>query len=326
MSETPEIQSVMVTGATGFVGRSVVYELLARGLTPVCVVRSPEKLFDQHPEVDRERLVPVVGSLSDGDALRHAADLSQATIHLVGIILARRLRGQTFRRIHVQGTRRVLDAAARAGIKRFVHMSALGTRADADSAYHRTKQAAEEYVGKSGLEWTIFRPSFIHGPDGEFMRLMKRFICGLTPPVIPYFGNGRARLQPVSVKDVALCVVESLLSSDTIGMVFPLGGPKAYTWIEFYNACRALMPGARRWKPMKSLPVPVAKLMGALSAPPLALAELVAPSLGMFRFDGGQVQMSQEDSICDHTLAERAFGLTMRSFEDELTAYADQIA
>jgi uncharacterized protein YbjT (DUF2867 family) len=131
-------------------------------------------------------------------------------------------------------------------------------------------------------------------------------------------------VQPVSVKDVAVCAVEALRRGDTIGKVFPLGGPKAYSWIELYNTCRAIMPGAKRWKPLAALPVSGARLMAALTAPPMALAELVVPSIGMFRFDTGQVRMSQEDSVCDHTLAERAFDIRMRSFEDELASYAEE--
>jgi NADH dehydrogenase len=315
----------MVTGATGFVGRSVVREFLSKGLTPVCLVRSAAKLLSQHPDVDRDRFVPIVGNLSDREALRQAAERSQAAIHLVGIILARRFRGQTFDRIHTQGTINVVDAVERAGIRRYVHMSALGSRPDAVSAYHRTKWAAEESVRRSGLEWTIFRPSLIHGPGGEFMRLMKRFMCGLVPPVVPYFGSGLARIQPVSVKDVAHCMVRSLSNPATIGQTYPLGGPKTFTWRELYNACRALMPGARHWKPVLSQPVAFAKFAATVGGPIMALSELIVPSLGLFRFDAGQVQMSQEDSVCDHTIAERAFGLKMRSFEDELAAYADQI-
>ncbi len=316
----------MVTGATGFVGRYVVRELLAKSLKPVCLVRSVDKLTAQHPGVNPDRLIPIVGSLNDRDALRRAADLSQAVIHLVGIIIARRLKGQTFQSIHVQGTRNVVDAAKQAGIKRFIHISALGTRSDAISLYHRTKWTAQEYVSNSGLDYTIFRPSLIHGPESEFMRLMKRFICGLVPPVIPYFGSGQAKVQPVSVKDVAFCLVESLRRSDTIDRVFPLGGPKCYTWIELYNMCRALMPGARHGKPLVSLPVPVAKVIAGLSAPPMALAELIVPTIGMFRFDAGQVLITQEDSVCDHTVAERAFGIQMRSFEDDFAVYADSIS
>ncbi len=89
--------------------------------------------------------------------------------------------------------------------------------------------------------------------------------------------------------------------------------------------CRASIPRARTWKPMVSLPVGLAKGLAAVSGPPLALAELALPSLGIMRFDAGQVQMSQEDSLCDHTLAEQAFGIKMRPFEKELASYADQI-
>lgn len=316
----------MVTGATGFVGRYVVRELLARGLKPVCVVRSPGRLFGQHRDVDPERLTAITGSLSHHSALQQAADLSQATIHLVGIILERRLRGQTFQRVHVGGTRNVLTAVQRAGIRRYVHMSALGTRPDADSAYQRTKWAAEELVRGSNLDWTIFRPSLIHGPDGEFMRLMRRFVCGWVPPVMPYFGTGQAKVAPVSVKDVATCIVEALSRPQAVGKIVPMGGARAYTWVELYNACRALIPGARHWKPLASLPVPVAKAAALLSAPPMAIAELLIPSLGLLRFDRGQVSMAQEDSVCDPSVAKRLFGIHLRVFEEELAAYADQIS
>ena len=325
MSDHPSIQSVLVTGGTGFVGRAVVRELLAKGLRPVCLVRSADKLRAQHREVDPERFTPIVGSLKDRGALREAVDLSQAAIHLVGIIVARPLRGQTFAAVHTRGTANVVDAVERAGIRRYVHMSALGARPDAGSTYHRTKWAAEEYVRRSGLDWTIFRPSLIHGPDGDFMRLMKRFMCGFLPPMIPYFGSGQAMVQPVSVKDVAYCFVRSLSDRETIGKVFPLGGPRAYTWIELYNACRALVPGAKHWKPIVSQPVSIAKLTAILGQPIMGLAETVVPSLGLFRFDAGQVQMSQEDNICDPTIAERALGLKMRDFEQELSAYAERI-
>ncbi len=222
MSETQAIQRILVTGATGFVGRNVVRELLARGITPVCLVRSPRKLFAQHPEVSRDRFATVTGSLSDRGVLRDAAEHSDAVIHLVGIIIARRLKGQTFAGVHVRGTRNVVVAAREAGLTRYIHMSALGARADAVSEYHRTKWEAEEYVRQSGLDWTVFRPSLIHGPDGEFMSLMKRFICGLVPPVIPYFGTGQAKLQPVFVKDVAHCFVEALFRPETVGQTFEL--------------------------------------------------------------------------------------------------------
>ena len=325
MEADARITHVLVTGSTGFVGRSIVRELLTRGITPVCLVRSPEKLLAQHREVNPERLVSVVGDLFDELALKSAAQMCQAGIHLVGIIIARPLRGQTFHRIHVKGTQNVIDAVRSRGICRYLHMSALGTRPDAVSKYHQTKWAAEELVRKSGMDWTIFRPSIIHGPEGEFMRLMKRFMCGLLPPVIPYFGSGTARMQPVSVKDVAYCFVESLVRPESFGQVIPLGGPRPYSWIELYKTCRALIPGVQNWKPLVSQPVPVAKAIAVASTPLMALAEMFVKSAGLFRFDVGQVQMSQEDSTCDPTIAERMFGIKMRDFEEELALYADQI-
>lgn len=327
MSETPQtsIHSVLVTGATGFVGRYVVRQLLARGLTPVCLVRDADKLYSQHRAAGPSRLTPIIGDVTNRKAVREAAGLSQAAIHLVGIIIARPLRGQTFRRIHVQGTQNVVDMVRSCGIRRYVHMSALGTRPDAVSTYHRTKWTAEEYVRGSGLDWTIFRPSLIHGPDGEFMRLMRQFMCGLFPPVIPYFGSGQAKVQPVSVKDVARCFVETLSHPETIAKVISLGGPRAYSWVEMYNACRTHMRCTRPWKQLVSLPVPLAKAAALVNTPILAAAEALIPSLGLLRFDGGQVQMAQEDSICDYTIAEQVFGMQMRDFEEELRLYADRI-
>ncbi len=325
MNDSPTIDRVFVTGATGFVGRYIVRRLLAEGITPVCLVRSTERLRRQHRNVSPDRIVSVVGDVCDRDALSSAMDGCDAVIHLVGIILQRRLRRATFHKIHVVGTHNVVDAAQGAGVSRFLHISALGTRENAVAPYHRTKWEGELCVRASGLDWTVFQPSLIHGPDGEFMQLMRRFVCGWLPPIIPYFGDGRAKLQPISVLDVADCFVSALSRDETIGKAYPLGGPKEYSWIGFYNACRALMPQAKSWKPMVSQPVPLAKALAKIVAAPMAMAELIAPTLGMFRFDGGQVTMSQEDNVCDHTIAEQAFGVRVRPFEDELSVYAERI-
>lgn len=324
-STGPKLQNVMVTGATGFVGRYVVRELLARGLTPVCVVRDREKLLSQHPGIHADRIVPITGTLRNQSALQEAADLSQAVIHLVGIIIERKLRGQTFEAVHIRGTESVLEAALSAGIDRYIHMSALGSSPDGVSEYQRTKARAEQLVVDSGLAWTIFRPSLIHGADGEFMQLMKAFMCDLFPPVAPYFGPGTAKVQPVHVKDVAYCFAEALFRDETIHEVYPLGGPKKYSCVSMYNACRAQMHRARRWKPILSLPVPVAKAVAVLNGPPSAVGEMILPFTAKFRFDAGQVAMAQEDNICDHTIAEKAFDTKMRDFEEELAVYADRI-
>src|ERR1700722_10557962 len=113
----------------------------------------------------------IPGGFFDPAAVDRAVAGCRAVIHLVGIIRENPRQGITFARMHVSATRALVTAAKRAGIKRFLHMSALGTRAGAPSTYHQTKWEAEQIVRSSGLDWTIFRPSLIHGPTGELMKM-----------------------------------------------------------------------------------------------------------------------------------------------------------
>jgi NADH dehydrogenase len=222
---------------------------------------TPVSLSKVSEGVEGSRIEGVEGSLFDRKALAEAAGMVDAAIHMVGIIRELPFSGQTFHRVHDQGTLAVVEALASGGVSRYAHMSALGSREGAESQYHRTKYAAECHVRDSGLAWTIFRPSVIHGHEGEFMELMRTFMVGMMPPVIPYFGNGENKVQPVSVKDVAFCMVECLRREATIGKTFELGGPRAYSWKALYEVCRRLIPGAKAWKPKVSLPVAVAKII-----------------------------------------------------------------
>ena len=317
MTEAPAPKRVFLTGTTGFVGRYVLGELLDRGHQVVCLVRSGDKLRRVFSKDVLARVTSVRGTLFDEFVLRQALAEVDAVIHLVGII-RETWRGQTFDRIHRRGTKVIVRAAVEAGVQRFVHMSALGTRPGAVSQYHRSKRAGERYFRIRKLDWTIFRPSIIHGPDGEFMELLKTLACGWFPPVMPYFGSGQCRVQPVSVRDVAYCLVEALHRPSTVGRIYELGGPRAYTWKELYSVAQRVLPGARRWKPRVGQPVWLAKLLaGTVMKTPLVPER--------FKFNRSQVQMSQEDSVCDHADAESALGIKMRDFESELAEYAGRI-
>ncbi len=321
--ETPaplaiEKGKVLVTGGTGFVGSYVVRELVARGYEPVCLVRHADRLGRQLPPEQRSWIRSVAGDVFDADALARSADGCAAAIHLIGIIEERRLTGQTFERLHVDATRAVVQACRAAGVARYVHMSALGTRADAVSAYHRTKWTAEQIVRELAPAWTIFRPSLIHGPEGEFMQMMKFFSTSrVRQPVMPYFGSGTTMIQPVSVRDVAAIFVRALKTPASIGQVYGVGGPERLTWKELYDACAVAITGHTRIK--VSVPVPLARLIAATIMP--LTPRLLVP----YKFNASQVQMSQEDSTCNPTTVEKTFDIRLRDFRTELNAYADMI-
>jgi nucleoside-diphosphate-sugar epimerase len=307
-------QRVFVTGGSGFVGLAVLDELAKRQFEVNALVR------DGKSPATNPAVRPISGDLLDGEALDRGMKDCQAVIHLVGIIMEKPSRGITFQRIHVEGTRAVVDAAARNGVKRYIHMSALGAREGAASEYHRTKYAAEQCVRASALEWTILRPSLIHGPKGEFMRQEAMWARRRAPaplfwmPVMPYFGaglfgqNGAGRLQPVFVEDVARAFVDCLQNRKTIGEVYSLGGSEQVTWPQLHEAVATRVVKKRRLV----LPIPVwaGKLYAAVG---------IAPLLG---FNRDQVIMSQEDNTCDLTKLIADFGWEPQGFSQTLDRYA----
>lgn len=302
---------VALTGGTGFVGRHVLPRLLAAGHTVRALVRDPAKL---HGADGRVHLVR--GDLFDDAAVGELVAGADAVVHLVGIIMEDRGAGQTFQRIHVDAARRLLDAAKATGrVRRWVHMSALGARPHAVSTYHQTKWAAEELVHESGIDFTIFRPSIIHGPDGEFMQMVRGFWCKAFPPFVPYFGagplgqGGAGRLQPVWVEDVAGCFAAALTNAKASRETYLLGGPATVTWPQLYETVGRHLPG-RRNKPIVAVPAWYAKLIAGLPLVP---------------FNRDQVIMSQEDSICGTGKVESDFGIRLADFEEMVKAYAASI-
>jgi uncharacterized protein YbjT (DUF2867 family) len=167
---------VLVTGASGFVGNEVVKELLAQGRQVRALVRrGSEKKLQA-----RERVEIAFGDCLDPEAVALAAAGCDAVIHLVGIIREFPGRGITFEQVHVQATRNVVGAAKNAGVRRYLHMSALGARPEPADPYHVTNFRADEYVIHSGLTYTIFRPSVIYGPEDQSINLFARHIRRLA--------------------------------------------------------------------------------------------------------------------------------------------------
>jgi uncharacterized protein YbjT (DUF2867 family) len=282
---------VFVTGGTGFVGRAVVAALRSEGHAVRCLVR-------RGSERDLRGLEAI--ERIEGDVtVRQGLDVDiagcDAVVHLVGIIREHPGSGVTFERIHHQATLNVLDAAAAAGVRRYVHMSALGTRPGARSRYHQTKCAAEEAVRASGMAWTIFRPAVIYGKGDGFITMLAGMVRRL--PVVPVIGTGRQRLQPVPVEQVAEGFARAVTMPATAKRVFEVGGPRAVTMVELLDLIGAALGRAR----VRKVHIPIA---------PVQAAARLLHTLPGFPVTPDQLLMLQEDNTCDPEPFFRTFGLT----------------
>jgi uncharacterized protein YbjT (DUF2867 family) len=304
---------VFVTGASGFVGSAVLDEL-ARRQIPVTALVNRQNVSSAG-EVRSYK-----GDLLDSNSLDEGLRQCRAVIHLVGIIMEKPRRGITFDRLHVQATRSIVDAAKRAGIGRFIHMSALGVRPDAVSQYHKTKWGAEEIVRGSGMRWTIFRPSLIHGPRGQFMQMEARWARKKSPPFffMPYFGagilglSGAGMLQPVYIADVARAFVEALDNPKSIGKTYPLAGQSRLSWPQMHKiASRAIVGKARL---TMAIPAWYARFLTGI------VPQALLP------FNGDQIVMSQEDNTTEMTDFVQDFGWNPVDFESALNGYLGELS
>jgi uncharacterized protein YbjT (DUF2867 family) len=264
------MQRVFVTGGTGFVGRAVVRALLAHGFLVRCLVRrGSEADLRGFEAIDR-----VPGDVLAPEGLVAAATGCAAIVHLVGIIREHPARGITFARLHVRATENMLAVARGAGVQQYLHMSALGSGPGARSKYHRTKWQAEEAVRASGLAWTIFRPSVIFGRGDGFVTLIARMIR--RAPAVPVIGDGRYRLQPVGVEQVAEGFARSLRREVTAMRAYEVAGPEAYSYVELIDEVAAALGRRRVRKVHVSAPLVrgMTRLLQWLPAYPLTLDQI----------------------------------------------------
>jgi len=247
--------TVLVTGATGFVGPHVVHALRAREVPVRALIREPgraSRLASWGAEF-------VQGDVTDLTSLRAAVSGVDTVVHLVAIIKGSRA---DFERVMAQGTRDLVAAAQEGGVRRFVLASALGLNERSRDAvpYFAAKWEMERAVKESGLEYVIFRPSFVFGKDGgvlpTFVRLAR------FAPVTPIVGPGTQRLQPIWVEDVAEYYARAIDLPAAANRTFEIGGPDAPTWNEFWDRLKRAV-GARR--PSVHVPFSVMRLQAALT-------------------------------------------------------------
>ncbi|MCC7376408.1 MAG: complex I NDUFA9 subunit family protein [Verrucomicrobiales bacterium] len=295
---------IFLTGGTGFVGRAVTQRFLTDGHQVRRMVRSAmgSKSRPQDSRCSSVALQEIPIIPGDSHALRSALAGVDVIVHLVGIIAE--WGEQTFERVHLQLTRDLLAAAQAAGVQRWIHMSALGTRADARSRYHQTKWLAEHCVRSSSPAWTIFRPSIIYGSEDQFTHFFARI--SQWSPAVPIIGSGQNLLQPVAVEQVARAFAGAVARPESAGQHYDLAGPER---LSLEAIVRHILRAQGRRRLLVHLPLTLARWQAAG-------LETFWPMLakGPPPLTRDQILMLQEDNVGDPAPADRDFGLVHESF------------
>ena len=228
---------ILVTGGTGFVGPRIVHALRTEQQDVRALVRQPER----GTQLTNLGVELATGDVTDPASLAAALDGCTHVVHLVAILKGR---PQDFDRVMTQGTRNLIAAAKDAGVERFVLMSALGTTATTKDVvpYFGAKWAMEQETIGSGLEYTIFRPSFVFGRGGALQTFVKQVRYS---PVVTVIGSGEPRIQPIWIDDVAAHFARALDTPAAANKTFEIGGPDIITWDELYRMIAKVL-GKRR--------------------------------------------------------------------------------
>jgi NADH dehydrogenase len=251
---------ILLTGASGTVGAALLRRLTDAGEPVRCLVRDPRRLGDQ-----RVRVQIALGDLADPPSFRNALRGVHTVIHLAASI--RDQPAASIEELNAVATLRLVRAAERAGTRRFVFFSALGAEHHSRTRFFRAKALAEEAVGASRLETTVFAPSIVYSPGDPWLTLLERFSY---LPAIPVSGPGRALYQPIWSEDVAQCVTSALALDGTARRRFELAGPDTLSYDDIVRV--ALRPTGRR---RRLLHVPLPVVRGSLRA----LGRLVGPAV-----------------------------------------------
>ncbi len=249
--------NILVIGGTGFIGRHIVARLAERGLRVTVPTRRRARA--RHlillPTVD-----VVEGDVHDDAALSQLVRDKDAVINLIGVLHGSHGSpyGREFARAHVELPRRIVAACDKRRVDRLLHMSALGADSNGPSMYQRSKGDGDALVQGSPLDWTIFRPSVVFGPEDNFLNLFATLAKFF--PVLP-IGGANARFQPVWVGDVADAFVRALDNLDTYDRVYELAGPRIY---RLRDLVKFAAGASGHDRPVIALPSGLARVQAAL--------------------------------------------------------------
>lgn len=255
-----------VFGGTGFVGRQVVRELAAKGVVIKVATRVPERAYFLKPAGAVGQVVPFQCDYNDASSIEAAVEGADFVVNCIGVLFEKGKK-QKFQHIHADLPAMIAKACKKAGVERFVHISALGVD-KGTSKYAKTKLEGEKNVRSNFSEATILRPSIIFGEDDSFFNMFAEM--ARYSPVLPLIGGGQTKFQPVFVGDVADAVMASLTKMEAQGQIYELGGPEVVSFKDVYER---LFHYTGRRRCLVSIPFGLAKVeatfMSLLPKPPL---------------------------------------------------------
>lgn len=261
MESSPSSKSILVAGGTGFLGAAFVRALADRGHRPVVLSRSPEKVSSRFPgrEVEaREGDVTRPATLSGA---LEGVEVVVQTVQFPGFPVEDPARGHTFREVDGRGTANVARAASDAGVDRLIYLSGVGVDGGGEEPWFEAKRMAERAVREAAPDHTVVRPSWVYGPEDASLNLFARLVRWV-PGAFPQLGDGRQRINPVFVRDVARAVVLSVESDAARGETFEIGGPVTYT---MDGVVRTVMDVLDRRKPIVHVPLGLARAGAAVA-------------------------------------------------------------
>jgi uncharacterized protein YbjT (DUF2867 family) len=241
-----------VFGGSGFIGRHVVKRLAKQGYIVRVAVRDPEAALFLKPMGGVGQVVPLYAPVAREDLVASAVAGADIVVNLAGILSERR-KGD-FYRVHEEGAKRIAKAAAHSGVRRLVHISAIGADSASPSQYARSKALGETAVRAAFPLAVILRPSILFGPEDQFFNRFAEM--ALISPVVPVVGAS-TKFQPVYVGDVADAVLSACSAAEAAGKLYELGGPEVKT---FRQLIEYMLKTIERHRRIVDLPVPLAKL------------------------------------------------------------------
>lgn len=243
--------SILICGGTGFLGSHIVRSLASRHLHLRVLTRKARTSTVADVEY-------IQGNVFDPASLEKAMQGCDTVINAVQFDNApfeNPSKGLTYEKVDAEGTEAIVRAAKASGVKRMIYISGAGTSAEKTEAWFRAKWRAEQAVKSSGAQWTIFRPSWIYGPDDHSLNRMITMIR--WSPLVSILGKGY-RIQPVFVDDVANLVAKSVDAPHTFGQIYQVGGPEALTMNEMLQCTARIL---RKKRMYLNIPKPVAGLL-----------------------------------------------------------------